>query len=134
MAAGMDAQDMEAKLVRDVEKAEAALLAEKDAANKAELRLIRQEAKEELNIFRRQQVAGGEIPSRLPTLCELDKALDVSLQMRLACAVVHLVACQQWQRSAYCTACWARKHHEPSADHQGALGSRGHCWFHHARS
>ena len=60
MAAGMNAQDMEAKLVRDVEKAEAALLAEKDPANKAELRLIRQEAKEELNIFRRQQVAGGE--------------------------------------------------------------------------
>ena len=60
MAAGMDAQDMEAKLVRDVEKAEAALLAEKDPANKAELRLIRQEAKEELNIFRWQQVAGGE--------------------------------------------------------------------------
>ena len=64
MAAGMDAQDMEAKLVRDVEKAEAALLAEKDAANKAELRLIRQEAKEELNIFRRQQVAGGADPNQ----------------------------------------------------------------------
>ena len=60
MAAGMDAQDMEAKLVRDVDKAEAALLAEKDPANKVELRLIRKEAKEELNIFRRQQVAGGE--------------------------------------------------------------------------
>ena len=64
MAAGMAAQDMEAKLVGDVSKAEARLLAEKDPANKAELRLIWKEAKDELNSFRRQQVAGGEDPQR----------------------------------------------------------------------
>ena len=50
--------------MRDMNKAETALLAEKDPANKAELRLIWKEAKDELNSFRRQQVAGGEDPKQ----------------------------------------------------------------------
>ena len=40
MAAGMNAQDMEAKLVGDVDKAQAAVLKETDPINKAELRRI----------------------------------------------------------------------------------------------
>ena len=70
----------------DVKEAKQAWLAEKDPVNKEGLWLMWNKAEERLDSFRRQQVAGGEIPSRLPTLCELDKALDVSLQMRLACA------------------------------------------------
>ncbi len=60
MAAGMDAQDMENKLLAEVREARKALLDEVDSAKKDELRMMWREAKEELNIFRRQQVAGGE--------------------------------------------------------------------------
>ena len=64
VAAGMDAQEMEAKLVGDVDKAEAALVDEKDPANKAERRLLWEKAEERLHSFRMQQVAGGEVPKQ----------------------------------------------------------------------
>ena len=60
VAADMDLQQMEAKLSGDVEEAKAAWRAEKDPANKEGLWLMWKEAKDELNSFRRQQVAGGE--------------------------------------------------------------------------
>ena len=60
VAAGMDAQQLEDKLVGDVKAGREALLAEVDPVNKAELRIMWKEAKDELNSFRRQQVAGGE--------------------------------------------------------------------------
>ncbi len=56
----MDAQQLEDKLVGDVKAAREALLAEVDPVNRAELRMMWKEAKDELNSFRRQQVAGGE--------------------------------------------------------------------------
>ena len=64
MAAGMDAQDMEAKLVGDVDEAKAAWRAEEDPANKEGLWQMWKEAKDKLNSFRRQQVAGGEDPKQ----------------------------------------------------------------------
>ena len=64
MAAGMDAQDMEAKLVGDVDEAKAAWRAEEDPANKEGLWQMWKEAKDELNSFRRQQVVGGEDPKQ----------------------------------------------------------------------
>ena len=64
MAAGMDAQHMEAKLEADVNKAEAAWLVEKDPANKAGLWLLLKDARDELKGFRRQQVAGGKDPNQ----------------------------------------------------------------------
>ena len=64
MAAGMDAQQLEAKLVGEVKAAKDALLAEMNPANKAELRMMWKEAKDDLNSFRRQQVAGGEDPDQ----------------------------------------------------------------------
>ena len=67
VAAGMDAQEMEAKLVGDVDKAEAALVKEKDPANKAERRLMWEKAEERLHSFRMQQVAGGGDPSQAAT-------------------------------------------------------------------
>ena len=67
MAAGMDAQDMENKLLADVGEAKKALLDEVDSAKKEELRMMWKEAKDELNSFRRQQVAGGETCSVHPT-------------------------------------------------------------------
>ena len=60
MAAGMNAQDMENKLLADVREAKKTLLDEVDSAKKEELRMMWKEAKDELNSFRRQQVAGGE--------------------------------------------------------------------------
>ena len=64
VAAGMDAQQLEAKLVGEVKAAKDALLAEMNPANKAELRMMWKEAKADLNSFRRQQVAGGEDPNQ----------------------------------------------------------------------
>ena len=64
MAAGMDAQRMEAKLEADVNKTEAAWLAEKDPVNKEGLWLLLKDARDELKSFRRQQVAGGEDPNQ----------------------------------------------------------------------
>ena len=64
VAAGMGAQEMEAKLVGDVDKAAAALVDEEDPANKAERRLMWEKAEERLHSFRMQQVAGGEDPSQ----------------------------------------------------------------------
>ena len=60
MAAGMNAQLMEATLVREVKEAKQAWQAEKDPVNKEGLWLMWEEAKKELNSFRMQQVAGGE--------------------------------------------------------------------------
>ena len=60
MAAGMDAQDLENKLVADVREAKKALLDEEDPAKKLELRMMWKQAKEVLDSFRGQQVAGGE--------------------------------------------------------------------------
>ena len=64
MAAGMDAQHMEAKLEGDVNEAKAAWLVEKDPVNKEGLWLLLKDARDELKSFRRQQVAGGEDPSQ----------------------------------------------------------------------
>ena len=55
---------MEAKLLEDVKEAKKALLDEVDPAKKEELRMMWNEAKGELNSFRRQQVAGGEYPNQ----------------------------------------------------------------------
>ena len=60
MAAGMDAQDMEAKLVGDVDEAKAAWRAEEDPANKEGLWQMWKQAKEVLDSFRMKQVAGGK--------------------------------------------------------------------------
>ena len=60
MAAGMNAQDMEAKLVGDVDKAQAAVLKETDPINKAELRRMWDQAENRLYSFRMQQVLGGK--------------------------------------------------------------------------
>ena len=64
MAAGMDAQLMEATLVGDVKEAKQAWQAEKDPVNKEGLWLMWEEAKKQLNSFRMQQVAGGEDPKQ----------------------------------------------------------------------
>ena len=64
LAAGMDAQQLEGKLVEDVEEARAAWLAEKDGAIAPRCKEIYMQAKEELDRFRRQQVAGGEDPKQ----------------------------------------------------------------------
>ena len=56
----MDPQRIEAKLLRDVNKAEKAWLAEEDEAKSEKLEKIWLRAREELNSFQRQQVAGGE--------------------------------------------------------------------------
>ena len=68
MPVGMDAQLMEAKLEADVNKMEAAWLAEKDPANKDGLWLLLKDARDELKSFRRQQVAGGEDPKQAARL------------------------------------------------------------------
>ena len=60
LAAGMDAQQLEGKLEEDVEKAWAAYMAEEDPVKSTKLEKRWNEAKDELNSFRRQQVAGGE--------------------------------------------------------------------------
>ena len=62
--AGMDAQHMEAKLSREAKEAWEAYLAEKDPARSDKLEKRWNEAKGELNSFRRQQVAGGEGPQQ----------------------------------------------------------------------
>ena len=64
MAAGMDAQDMEATLVGDVKEAKQAWLAEKDPVNKEGLWLLLNKAEERLDSFRRQRVAGGKYPNQ----------------------------------------------------------------------
>ena len=64
MPAGMNAQHMEATLVGDVKEAKQAWRAEKDPVNKEGLWLMWEEAKKELNSFRRQQAAGGEGPNQ----------------------------------------------------------------------
>ena len=64
VAAGMDAQQMEAKLLEAVEKAEAAWLEEKDENLASRREKIYMRAKDELERFRGQQVAGGEDPPR----------------------------------------------------------------------
>ena len=63
-AAGMDAQDMEAKLVRDMDKAKTAWRTEKDLANKEGLWQMWKQAEERLYSFRMHLVAGGEGPSQ----------------------------------------------------------------------
>ena len=60
----MDAQQLEGKLVEDVEKAWAAYMAEEDPVKSSKHEKLWREAKEELNSFRRQQVAGGEDPKQ----------------------------------------------------------------------
>ena len=56
----MDAQQVEVKLTREAKEAWKAYLAEKDPARSEKLKERWKEAKDELNSFRRQQVAGGE--------------------------------------------------------------------------
>ena len=60
VAADMDLQQMEAKLSREVEEAKKAWLAEKDEDIAPRCKDIYMQAKQELDSFRRQQVAGGE--------------------------------------------------------------------------
>ena len=61
MAAGMDAQDVENKLLADVNEARKALLnKEVDPTQNEELRMMWRQAKEVLDSFRMTQVAGGE--------------------------------------------------------------------------
>ena len=64
VAADMSAQQLEEKLEGDVTAASKALLAEKDPANREELRMMWRQAEERLHSFRGQQVAGGEDPSQ----------------------------------------------------------------------
>ena len=56
----MDAQDIEAKLVKDMDKAKTAWRTEKDLANKEGLWLMWKQAEERLYSLRMQLVAGGE--------------------------------------------------------------------------
>ena len=60
VAADTDLQQMEAKLLEEVEEAKKAWLAEKDEAIASRCKDIYMQAKEELDSFRRQQVARGE--------------------------------------------------------------------------
>ena len=62
VAAGMDAQQMEAKLFAEVKKAEEAWVAEDDEDKAPRRKRIWEKAEERLDNFRRQQVAGGEDP------------------------------------------------------------------------
>ena len=64
MAAGMDAQDMENKLLADVREAKVAWVAEEDPAKSSKLHIIWKQAEERLDSFRNQQVAGGEDPKQ----------------------------------------------------------------------
>ena len=64
VAAGMNAQQLEDKLEGDVTAASKALLADKDPANREELRMMWKQAEERLDSFRRQQVAGGADPKQ----------------------------------------------------------------------
>ena len=63
MAAGMDAQHMEAKLLDEANAAWEAYLAEKDPARSDKLEKRWNKAEGRLDSFRNQQVAGGENPS-----------------------------------------------------------------------
>ncbi len=60
----MDAQQLEVKLMEEVEEAWKSFEAEGDPIRSSKLEMRWQEAKAELNIFRRQQVAGGEDPNQ----------------------------------------------------------------------
>ena len=63
VAAGMDAQQREARLLAQMKEAEEAWVAEEDE-DKAERReRIRNKTEERLDNFRSQQVAGGEDPN-----------------------------------------------------------------------
>ena len=64
MAADMDAEDMENKLLADVREAKVAWVAEEDPAKSSKLHIIWKQAEERLDSFRSQRVAGGEIPTR----------------------------------------------------------------------
>ena len=64
---------MEAKLLEDVREAKKALLDEVNPAKKEELRMMWNEAKGELNWFRRQQVAEGEHPKQAAR-CDAQRA------------------------------------------------------------
>ena len=64
MAADMDAEDMENKLLADVREAKVAWVAEEDPAKSSKLHIIWKQAEERLDSFRNQRVAGGEIPTR----------------------------------------------------------------------
>eukprot|EP00891_Asterochloris_glomerata_P001080 jgi/Astpho2/1080/fgenesh1_pg.00017_%23_19_t len=59
MAADMDAEDMENKLLADVREAKVAWVAEEDPAKSSKLHIIWKQAEERLDSFRNQQVAGG---------------------------------------------------------------------------
>ena len=61
VAAGMDPEQLEAKLEGDVERAWAAIMAEEDVKWRHDLLESRwRQAEERLHSFRVQQVAGGE--------------------------------------------------------------------------
>ena len=60
----MYAQQLEAKLLKAVKKAEAAWLDEKDEDLASKREKIYMRAKDELERFRRQQGAGGEDPNQ----------------------------------------------------------------------
>ena len=64
VAAVMDAQQLEVKLMEEVEEAWKSFEAEEDPIRSSKLKMRWEEAKAELNNFRRQQVAGGEDPSQ----------------------------------------------------------------------
>ena len=64
VAVVMDAQQLEVKLMEEVEEAWKSFEAEEDPIRLSKLKMRWEEAKAELNNFRRQQVAGGEGPSQ----------------------------------------------------------------------
>ena len=64
VAVVMDAQQLEVKLMGEVEKAWQLFEAEVDPMRSSKLEMKWKEAKEELNIFRRQQMAGGQDSNR----------------------------------------------------------------------
>ena len=112
VAAGMDAQEIEAKPVGDVDKAAAALVDEEDPANKAERRLMWEKADKRLHSFRMQQVAGGEDPSQAARL----DLHDVRQQgVRLAGGAVQGLA----TRAGRGPRAWARKGTCACPAHQG---------------